>query len=95
MTMNFLPLLGGGRRAGNVWHACGYNGHGVAQAAAAGEMLADCIHGKSAEWLATLPGGALPVPPEPLPWVAVNGLLALFHSLDRVTDARVRRGMKK
>jgi glycine/D-amino acid oxidase-like deaminating enzyme len=90
MTLNFLPSigpLGGDRR---LWHALGYNGHGVAQAIAVGEILANGIVGRDDEWAHVFPKPAPTLPPEPFLWLAARGLLGLFGAIDRITDRRIR-----
>lgn len=90
MTLNFLPSigpLGGDRR---LWHALGYNGHGVAQATAVGEILADGIVGRDNEWARVFPKPAPTLPPEPFLWLTARALLGLFGTIDRVTDRRIR-----
>jgi glycine/D-amino acid oxidase-like deaminating enzyme len=90
MTLNFLPSIGAHTKDGRHWHALGYNGHGVAQATAVGELLAARITGKSDEWARALPKLAPTLPPEPFLWLTARGLLALFGAIDRVTDAQIR-----
>lgn len=90
MTLNFLPSIGAHGRDGRHWHALGYNGHGVAQATAIGEILADCITGSDNEWARVFPKPAPTLPPEPFLWLTARGLLALFGAIDRVTDRQIR-----
>jgi glycine/D-amino acid oxidase-like deaminating enzyme len=90
MTLNFLPAIGALGNDGRRWHALGYNGHGVAQATAAGEILADSITGRDNEWARVLPKPPPTLPPEPLLWLTARGLLALFGAIDRVTDRQIR-----
>ena len=90
MTLNFLPSIGALGHDGRLWHALGYNGHGVAQATAAGDILADGITGKDNEWARVFRKPAPTLPPEPFLWLTVRGLLALFGAIDRVTDGQLR-----
>jgi len=92
MTLNFLPSIGALGSDGRVWHALGYNGHGVAQATAVGDILADGITGKDNEWARVFPKPAPTLPPEPFLWLTTRGLLALFGGIDRVTDRQIRAG---
>lgn len=92
MTLSFLPSIGAHGQGGRRWHALGYNGHGVAQATAAGEILADSITGRANEWARALSKLPPALPPEPLLWLTARGLLALFGAIDRATDAEIRRG---
>ncbi|MCC6765552.1 MAG: FAD-dependent oxidoreductase [Deltaproteobacteria bacterium] len=90
MTLTFLPSLGPLGADRRLWHALGYNGHGVAQATAVGEILADGIVGRDNEWARVFPKPAPTLPPEPLLWLTARGLLTLFGAIDRVTDHRLR-----
>ena len=90
MTLSFLPSIGAHASDGRQWHALGYNGHGVAQATAVGEILADSIAGRDNEWARVFPKPAPTLPPEPLLWLAARGLLALFAAIDRRTDRQIR-----
>jgi glycine/D-amino acid oxidase-like deaminating enzyme len=90
MTINFVPSIGPLGSDGRLWHALGYNGHGVAQATAVGEILADGITGRDDEWARVFTKPAPTLPPEPFLWLTARGLLALFGTMDRVTDAQLR-----
>lgn len=92
MTLNFVPMVGRRKNDANLWHALGYNGHGVAQSIASGEILADGLTGRDNAWMRALPPPAPTLPPEPFAWIAARGLLGLFQAIDRVTDAQIRRG---
>jgi glycine/D-amino acid oxidase-like deaminating enzyme len=92
MTLNFLPSIGAHRKDGSGWHALGYNGHGVAQASAVGEILADCIAGRDNEWARVFSKLAPTLPPEPFLWLTARGLLGIFAAIDRVTDRQIRAG---
>jgi glycine/D-amino acid oxidase-like deaminating enzyme len=94
MTLNFLPSIGRLGSDGRLWHALGYNGHGVAQATAVGDILADGIAGRDNEWARVFPKPAPPLPPEPFLWITTRGLLALFGAIDRVTDGQIRAGAR-
>jgi glycine/D-amino acid oxidase-like deaminating enzyme len=90
MTLSFLPSIGTHGKGSRHWHALGYNGHGVAQATAVGEILADRINGRDNEWARVFPKPAPTLPPEPFLWLTARGLLALFGAIDRVTDRQIR-----
>lgn len=90
MTLNFLPSIGALDADRTRWHALGYNGHGVAQALAVGDVLADSIAGRDNEWARLFAKPAPRLPPEPFLWLTARGLLALFGAMDRVTDRRIR-----
>ena len=90
MTMNFLPSIGPLDRGGRLLHAIGYNGHGVAQATATGDLLADLITGRENEWTEVAVRRAPTLPPEPFAFLAVRGALGFFGAIDRITDRQVR-----
>jgi gamma-glutamylputrescine oxidase len=89
MSLDFLPVIG---RRGNVLHAVGYAGHGIALASYAGEMIADLLLGRAGAGAPLWSRRHLPTPPEPLRWLAFMGLRAFFAGVDRRTDrVAVRR----
>jgi glycine/D-amino acid oxidase-like deaminating enzyme len=90
MTLNFLPSIGPLGDDRRLWHALGYNGHGVAQATAVGDILSDGITGRDNEWARVFPKPAPTLPPEPFLWLTAHGLLALFGAIDRITDRQIR-----
>jgi glycine/D-amino acid oxidase-like deaminating enzyme len=90
-TLNFLPSIGALGEDGRLWHGIGYNGHGVAQATAVGDILADGITGRDNEWARVFARPAPTLPPEPFLWLTARALLGLFGGIDRVTDGQVRR----
>ena len=90
MTLNFLPSIGALGTDRRRWHALGYNGHGVAQATAVGDILADGITGRDNEWARVFRKPAPTLPPEPFLWVTARALLALFGGIDRITDRQIR-----
>jgi gamma-glutamylputrescine oxidase len=90
MTLSFLPSIGRLDAGGRLLHAIGYNGHGVAQATAVGDLLADLITGRENEWAGTMARPAPTLPPEPFVWLVTRGALGVFGSLDRITDRQIR-----
>lgn len=91
MSLDFLPVvgrMGGGR---NILYSIGYAGHGLAQASYAGAMIADLLLGRDGPGAVLWSRRRLPVPPEPLRWLAFKGVTALFGAIDRRTDALARR----
>lgn len=89
MTMNFLPAVGRSKGS-NVFHAVGYNGHGVAQATAIGPILRDLILRQQNPWTATIARFTPPLPPEPLGWVFAKGMLRVVDGYDKYIDRQVR-----
>jgi glycine/D-amino acid oxidase-like deaminating enzyme len=90
MTLNFLPSIGRLDEGGRLLHAIGYNGHGVAQATAVGDLLADLITGRGNEWAEVMARPAPTLPPEPFLWLMVNAALGFFGAIDRRTDRQIR-----
>ena len=80
--------------SGWLLHAMGYNGHGVAQAVAVGDLLADQITGRDNEWSRVFPRPAPTLPPEPFLWLAARAALGFFESIDRITDRQIRSGRR-
>ena len=91
MSLDFLPRVGRGGRHGNLLHAIGWAGHGVAQASYAGVMLADLLCERAGPGAALWSRRSIPLPPEPLRWLAFRGLTAWFESVDRRVDRAVAR----
>jgi gamma-glutamylputrescine oxidase len=91
MTLNMLPVLGVTGKHGNIHYALGYNGHGVAAASALGPIVADTVLGRPNAHAAQFKRFAVPLPPEPLRWLMVRGLLGVLNAIDRRLDAQARR----
>jgi glycine/D-amino acid oxidase-like deaminating enzyme len=91
MTLNFLPALGATGRHGNLHYAAGYNGHGVAAACALGASVAAALLGRPDPHVERFRRFAVPLPPEPLRWLLVRGLLGVVNAIDRRIDAQLRR----
>jgi gamma-glutamylputrescine oxidase len=92
MTLDFLPAIGAAGRFRNVFYSVGYNGHGVALASFAGRALADWIAGRKGPGSVLIERRGLPLPPEPLRWLAVRGIAGALGALDARLDRRVREG---
>jgi glycine/D-amino acid oxidase-like deaminating enzyme len=92
MTLHFLPALGSTGASRNVHYAIGYNGHGVAAASAMGPIVADFILGRKNEHVDTLARFVPPLPPEPLRWLAVRGIMSILNAIDARIDRQVRGG---
>ena len=89
MSLDFLPIVGRGGARGNILHSVGYAGHGIAQASYAGEMLADLLLERSGPGSALWSRRNIPMPPEPLRWLAFQGLTRYFEGVDRRVDRAV------
>ena len=90
MTLHFLPALGRTGTNRNIFYAVGYNGHGVAAASAMGAILADVMLGRPNEHADTLARFVPPLPPEPLRWLIIRGIMGLLNGVDARVDAQVR-----
>ena len=90
MTLHFLPVLGSTGANRNIHYAVGYNGHGVAAATAMGTILADRILGRANEHAGTLTRFVPPIPPEPLRWLMVRGIMSVLDAVDARIDRQVR-----
>ncbi len=90
MTLHFLPALGHTGAGRNIYYAIGYNGHGVAAASAMGPILADFMLGRKNEHADALARFVPPMPPEPLRWLIVEGMMGLLNAVDARTDRQVR-----
>jgi gamma-glutamylputrescine oxidase len=90
MTLPFLPLLGVTGSHRNIYYALGYNGHGVAAASAMGPMLAQFMLGRTNESIEDFTRFVPPLPPEPLRWLAIRGLLGVVNYMDRRIDRQLR-----
>lgn len=78
VTMNRLPHIG---RAGNIFHAHGFSGHGAALTTLAGELIAEALRGTAERFdlLASLPHRPFPGGPALARPLATLGLL--WHAL--------------
>ena len=91
MTLDFLPMCGVTGRHSNIHYGLAYNGHGIAQATYMGRLLADRVSGIDNEDAALLRRYGIPIPPEPLRWLLVRGLIGLFAWMDRGVDRALAR----
>lgn len=90
LTLDFLPIHQANAH-GTVFHAIGYNGHGIAQATYAGPMLADQVLGRPNPEVELFRRRVMPLPPEPLRWLAIKGLTMALDRIDRKVDADLAR----
>jgi len=92
MTMHFLPTLGRTGTARNLYYAVGYNGHGVAAASAMGAILADFLLDRKNDHVDALTRFVPPLPPEPLRWLLIRGMMGVLNAVDARVDREVRGG---
>jgi hypothetical protein len=90
MTANFLPVLGTLGRHRNVHYVAGFNGHGIAAASALGNVVADVVLRRPNPYAGLFTPFVVPLPPEPLRWLILRGMIGLVNTLDRRIDAQVR-----
>jgi glycine/D-amino acid oxidase-like deaminating enzyme len=88
-TTDTLPLLGTSGPHGNVFHALGYSGHGVAQATFLGALLAARVRGVQDDLTAPFERKAWSWPVEPLRWIGATVILAALQRLDARTDRKI------
>jgi gamma-glutamylputrescine oxidase len=85
MSLDRTPAVGRMGKAGNVYYAIGFSGHGVNLTSVFGRNLADLVDGndKNWEWLPYL--NRLPpyIPNEPFRWVGVQLALAYYRRTER------------
>lgn len=93
MTLDYLPIHRTNRR-GTVFSALGYNGHGIAQATYAGSMVADRVLGTMNEDVELFRRRVMPLPPEPLRWLAVQGIASALGRVDRTVDAALQASQR-
>ena len=91
MTMNFMPIIGESTRYSGLSFGVGYNGHGVAQALTVGRLLAERIQGHRNEWCDLMSRKPAYLPPEPLRWLGVHGLLAVVNGIDAHRNRQILR----
>jgi hypothetical protein len=76
----------------NVYYGGGYSGHGLGMASYAGTILADLMLDRDLGPARPLVDRfRIPVPPEPLRWIAGQALFKTLELMDRRLDGRVRR----
>jgi gamma-glutamylputrescine oxidase len=88
LALDFLPLVG---RRGRVIHATSFAGHGLAMASYAGVMVRDLLFERPGPGEALWGRRGIPMPPEPLRWLAFRGLTGLFGFIDARADRAARR----
>ena len=88
-TTDTLPLFGTTGPRGNVFHALGYSGHGIAQATLLGAMLAERVRGGRPALAAPFERKAWNWPVEPLRWIGARVVLGALESLDRRLDRNI------
>jgi glycine/D-amino acid oxidase-like deaminating enzyme len=84
MSLDQTPSVGQFGKHDNLFYAIGFSGHGVNLTSVFGRILADLVHGKTAEW-AWLPYlNRLPLytPNEPFRWAGVQAALGYYRMTD-------------
>jgi len=88
---DFLPAVGRTGRGGKLVYAVAFNGHGIAHASYAGRMVADLLAERDGPGRVLWGRRSWPLPPEPIRWLFVRGLLAALGRIDRRVD-RIAHG---
>lgn len=91
LVLDFLPICGALDGEDNIFYSLGYNGHGIAQASFMGSAMGARMAGAENNALDVLDRKSLSMPPEPLRWVAVQGLLFILTALDARVDHRIAK----
>lgn len=90
-TLNFMPVVGQAPNNPNSFYAIGFNGHGIAQAASMGGVLADKILGKPNHWHDLVMRKPAFMLPKPLRYLSIKALLAVVNGIDRRLDQKIMR----
>jgi glycine/D-amino acid oxidase-like deaminating enzyme len=91
LSLDFLPVVGRSKKRGNILHSLAYAGHGVALASYAGEMVADMLLERDGPGRVLWGRWNVPTPPEPLRWLAFQGITRFLTAVDRRADANAPR----
>jgi gamma-glutamylputrescine oxidase len=91
LSLDFLPVVGRSTKRGSILHSVAYAGHGVALASYAGEMLADMLLERDGPGRVLWGRWNVPTPPEPLRWLAFQGITRVLMAVDRRADANAPR----
>jgi gamma-glutamylputrescine oxidase len=89
MALDFLPAQGCSGRYDNIFYSLGYAGHGLALASHAGSMIADLMAGRHGPSTTLADRWSVGLPPEPLRWLAFQGLVKYFAAVDRRVDRQL------
>jgi len=83
MSLDQSPAVGRMGKHDNIFYAIGFSGHGVNLTSIFGQILADLIHGNSADWRWLPYLDRLPpyIPNEPFRWLGVQMALG-YYKLD-------------
>jgi len=91
LSLDFLPVVGRSTKRANILHSVAYAGHGVALASYAGEMIADILLERDGPGRVLWGRWNVPTPPEPLRWLAFQGITRFLMAVDRRADANASR----
>lgn len=92
LSLDFLPRIGRGGAHGRILHAASFAGHGIALASYAGEIVRDLLRGRDGPGRVLWDRRGIPLPPEPLRWLAFQALRGLFGAVDGRADRAAARG---
>ena len=84
MSLDETPAVGWTGKSGNIFYAIGFSGHGLNLTSVFGQILADLIRGKHADWQWLPYLNRLPpyTPNEPFRWLGVHTALGYYRLTD-------------
>jgi gamma-glutamylputrescine oxidase len=84
MSLDETPAVGSLGTHGNIFYAIGFSGHGVNLTSVFGQIVADLVCGKEAEWRWLPYLNRLPpyIPNEPFRWLGVQATLGYYKLAD-------------
>jgi gamma-glutamylputrescine oxidase len=91
MTLNFLPIVGQNAKQPAQYFCAGFNGHGIAQGTSMGNIMADLMLGRPNPWHELIIRKPIWIPPEPLRWLLIKGMLTVINGIDRHYDKQLRK----
>lgn len=91
ISMDFMPDLGKLGKHQNIHYGLGFSGHGIPQTCLMGELLTEQVQGKVHPLAKVLKRRVIPVPPEPIKWLATNAVSGILSAIDGRTDKQVRK----
>jgi gamma-glutamylputrescine oxidase len=84
MSLDETPAVGSLGKYGNIFYAIGFSGHGVNLTSVFGQIVADLVRGKEADWRWLPYLNRLPpyIPNEPFRWLGVQAALGYYKLAD-------------
>ncbi len=84
-TIDFNQSVGVMGKHGNIYYGLAYCGHGVNMSILFGRMISDIYAGETEKWkdMPFYNRSLIPIPPEPLRWVGMQGNIDYLKMLDK------------